>query len=230
MKRTEAAVLYAVSKIGGKYSQKERWRNNPYTRDCSSFVWSAYDSTGYKMKDNTSTYEVYDAGFDLLYPCKAEIIGKQFIDIETLKKNGYKPTAGDIIFFNTESATARKNKITHVAIVENENSIVHARSTSYGIRRDKIGIYGQKIVAVTRLKDSLNIDTEASKSVFNAVCIGNNVNVREKPNGKIIGALNKNDPLVFRETESEKEWVMITTIYNETIVSGYMSKNYIKKI
>lgn len=227
MKKTEKAVIYAASKIGGQYSQSKRWKNNPYTRDCSSFVWSAFDSAGYQMKNTTSTYEVNDKGFNQLYPMKGVTLGKRLGNINEIIKNGYQPRAGDLIFYATV-ATTRANKITHVAIVENNACIIHARSIAYGIRRDFITVHGTKIVAITRLNDEIDIEDELITKYRKAICIGNGVHIRKAPNidSMSVGKLYKGDTLLAKVVNSQ--WHEISTTIHENNITGYMYSKYIQ--
>lgn len=227
MEKTKKAVIYAKSKLGGQYSQRKRWRNNPYTRDCSSFVWSAFDSAGYQMKNTTSTYEVSDPGFDRLYPSKGIKLGQQLGNINTIIKNGYQARAGDLIFYATVSTT-RANKITHVSIVENNFNILHARSAAYGIRRDPITVHGTKIVAITRLKETLDIETELSSKYQKAVCIGNGVNIRKEPNvnSVSVGKLYNGDALLAQPVNDQ--WHQISTTTQGNNIAGYIYSKFIQ--
>lgn len=152
MTTAQKALQYALSKLGGKYSQTFRWRNNPYTRDCASFMHSAYEAAGHKMKYTTSNTEVNDPGFDLLFPGKSADIGKKFYKWADIKAAGVTPQPGDLVFYN-QKATTRKNKITHVAMVRDEKQIVHARNGTLGILLNSIDLYNGTICAITRFRE-----------------------------------------------------------------------------
>ena len=89
MKRTEKVIEYAKAALGCRYSQDERMKEGVY--DCSSLVYRAYKAAGYKMSTTTSTYEVEDKGFDLLYPASRAVLGKRFTSVAEQRKAGYKP-------------------------------------------------------------------------------------------------------------------------------------------
>lgn len=220
-KIAEAALDYAISKIGSRYSQEDRMKENVY--DCSSLIYRAYKDAGYTYKTeyNTSMFLVYDTGFDLLYPSSDNAIGKKFTSVASLKKQGYVPRAGDVIYINTISSTTRHNKITHVVMVENETSIVHARSTKYGVCRNSIDLYGSKIVAVTRfIEESDHMD----KNVRAASCTGNSVNIRKSPEGQIIGSINKMHPIVVYGSGT---WLRCVTLDKDSSLDGYIHSNYV---
>lgn len=148
----ENLVAYCKAQIGCSYSQQNRFGKNPNVFDCSSLVYRGMEQQGYKMTSSVSTYEVYDKGFKLLYPTKESDLGKKLTSIAAQRKAGYTPMAGDVVYINTIANTPRKNKITHVVVVCDDKSIVHARGTAYGVRMDSIDLYGSKIVAITRFK------------------------------------------------------------------------------
>lgn len=152
MTTAQRAVQYAKSKLGGKYSQTFRWRNNPYTRDCASFVYSSYEAAGHKMKYTTSNTEVNDPGFDLLFPGKSADIGKKFYKWADIKAAGITPQPGDLVFYN-QKATTRKNKITHVTMVYDDKQIIHARNSTLGILLNTIDLYNGTICAITRFRE-----------------------------------------------------------------------------
>ena len=55
----------------------------------------------------------------------------------------------------TDRSTNRSNKITHVALVADGNTIVHARSSKYGVCTNDIDLYSGKICAVVRYNPSV---------------------------------------------------------------------------
>ena len=145
----EKAVKWALSKIGYEYSQAKRTQENYF--DCSSLVARAYQAAGDPFTCSgapipTSNKEVYDDNFELLWPEKYADIGKK-MGGEDVIEMATKP--GDLQFLKT-SSSSRSNKITHVTMVVDEDTIVHARGTAYGVRTDKINLYKGKVCAVVR--------------------------------------------------------------------------------
>lgn len=143
------AAQWACSKIGYKYSQSYRTHDDYF--DCSSLAARSYMAHGKRWRHGgsipLSMHEVYDDEFELLWPETYELIGKKRGGKNeiALAKN-----AGDLQFLCTNSKTGRANKITHVAIVADEDNIVHARGKAYGVRKDPIMLYSGKLCAVTR--------------------------------------------------------------------------------
>lgn len=227
MSIVQNALEYAMAKLGCKYCQEKRWNVNPEIFDCSSLLYRAFRDAGYTFKSgSTSTTMVNDENFALLWPQGRDVPGKQFTSVVVLKKAGYMPQPGDMIYLCTNSATTRKNKITHVAMVVNENVIVHARGTAYGVRQDPIDLYGAKVVAVTRF-------TEEPRKIavsYAGECIGNGVNIRVGPSTsqKAIGKLYKGDPLVAENRDGE--WTMVATIKDGVPLSGYMSAAFVQRL
>lgn len=222
MSIVQDALKHALSKIGCRYSQADRWKKNVY--DCSSLIYRAFQDAGYTFKSgSTSNTLVNDTEFSLMWPSGRGVLGKQFTSVAALKKMGYKPQPGDIIYLNTNSATTRKNKITHVVMVVDENTIVHARGTAYGVRKDAIDTYGAKVVAVTRFKE----EPEKLQISFAAECTGDGVNIRMGPSTKekSIGKLDRGDPLVT--VTGADGWAVVATIKGGVPLSGYMSTDYI---
>jgi len=138
-----------LSKVGCGYSQAKRTNESIF--DCSSLVARAYSAQGKRWKHGgdvpISMYEVYDDDFELLWPETYTDIGKRFGGSSVIK---LARQAGDLQFVCTDSDTDRSNKITHVAMVSDEDTIVHARSTKYGVCTNSISHYSGKICAVTR--------------------------------------------------------------------------------
>ena len=155
----QKAVAYAMSKVGGKYSRTYRWRNDPYTRDCSSFVYSAYEAAGVLLKDSkgnkltTSTYQVNAVGFDLIYPSAYSKVGRNLPSPKDLLKQ-IKLEVGDIVFFCNNSSTTRANKITHVALYAGSNRYVHARNEKDGIMTNTVSYGEGKICGIIRFNDA----------------------------------------------------------------------------
>ena len=144
-----SAAKWALSKVGCSYSQAKRTNESIF--DCSSLVARAYSAQGKRWKHGgevpISMYEVYDDDFELLWPESYAEIGKRFSGSSVIK---LARQAGDLQFICTDSDTTRSNKITHVAMVSDEDTIVHARSTKYGVCTNSISHYSGKICAVTR--------------------------------------------------------------------------------
>ena len=145
----EKAVKWALTKVGYKYSQPKRLQENYF--DCSSLVARAYQACGYEFTCEgapipTSNREVYDDCFELLWPENYADIGKEFGGKEVIAL-GNKP--GDLQFLKT-SSTSRANKITHIAMVVDKDTIVHARGTKYGVVTTDNDLYEGKVCAITR--------------------------------------------------------------------------------
>lgn len=95
----------------------------------------------------TSTNEVYDDDFELLWPEDYASIGSTLGGASVLEI-ARKP--GDLQFLCTDTGTSRNNRITHVAMVANEEQIVHARGTRYGVCTNELTLYAGKVCAVCR--------------------------------------------------------------------------------
>lgn len=139
---------YAKDKLGDRYSQTERWGQGVY--DCSSLVYRAFLAAGVKMvhrrtgiQVDTSNLQVYAKDFQLLYPASYEEIGRRVkIDYDQLQP-------GDLIFY-TFGETDRENKITHVTIVLDRNTVLQARNSQMGVITSHMNYGKGNIVAVTR--------------------------------------------------------------------------------
>lgn len=146
----KAASKWALDKVGMAYSQTLRATEKCF--DCSSLVARAYAAQGvpWDLVGNeipTSTQEVYSDQFRLLWPEKYSEIGRKFGGAAVIDEG---KRAGDLQFICTNPKTGRTNRITHVTMVADAQQIVHARGTKYGVRRDDIGLYADKICAVLR--------------------------------------------------------------------------------
>lgn len=144
------AVAWALDKLGCRYSQADRLEEDAF--DCSSLVARAYAAQGVVWGCQgapvpTSNREVYDDHFRLLWPESYGQIGKALGGKEALD---LAKQPGDLQFLCTDSSTGRSNRITHVAMVANDESIVHARGKAYGVRLDGRGLYAGKVCALTR--------------------------------------------------------------------------------
>lgn len=155
MSISKNAVEWAKTKIGCAYDQKRRMNTNPDIFDCSSIVYRAFKAAGYVLSSSTSTYEVNDKGFDLIWPLERSKIGQRFGTLKEVKAAGWTPRPGDLIFYN-QKGTDRANKITHVAFVLDANTILHARNPELGVLTNSITLYDGTICAVTRLKASID--------------------------------------------------------------------------
>lgn len=144
------ALKWALSKVGMKYSQPKRAAENYF--DCSSLVARAYSAQGVSWEKvgseiPTSTAEVYSDQFELIWPADYVKIGKTFGGTAVINK-GKNP--GDLQFICNNPSTSRANKITHVTMVVDSSQIVHARSTTHGVRKDDIELYKGRICAILR--------------------------------------------------------------------------------
>ena len=148
------AAEWAEDKIGCRYSQAERTKEDVF--DCSSLVARAYSAQGVDWdlvgsKVPNSTQEVYSDQFELLLPESYDKIGKTMGNASVIRKG---LQAGDLQFLCTDSGTSRSNKITHVTIVKDHNTIVHARGTKYGVVGSEIDLYAGKVCAILRFNPS----------------------------------------------------------------------------
>ena len=145
------AAIYALTKLGARYSQSERDEEGVY--DCSSLVARAYAAQGVSWEDvgsgkyPASNQEVYADCFALLWPETYAQIGKVLGGAEVLAQARQ---AGDLQFLCTDKSTSRANRITHVTMVADGEQIVHARSRKYGVRLDPLELYAGKCCALLR--------------------------------------------------------------------------------
>lgn len=230
MNIAQTALQWAIAKLGYPYNQKYRMQSGYF--DCSSLIDRAFAAAGYPFQtdQNTSCYLCYDPGFDRIWPEAGKTLGKQLTSITSLKKNGYTPEPGDVIFYNTDSKTTRSNKITHVAFVENEKTIVHARGTAYGVRRDSIDLYGEKVVCVMRFREADMEADNLGNFLRAAICTGDDVNIRQgrssstQSNGKISAG----HPVVILGKEGDKWPRCVTLELDGTPLNGYIFAEYTK--
>lgn len=144
------AAAWTLDKLGCRYSQADRLEADAF--DCSSLVARAYAAQGVVWGCQgapvpSSNREVYDDHFRLLWPESYDKIGQSLGGKEVLD---LAKQPGDLQFLCTDSSTGRSNRITHVAMVANDESIVHARGKAYGVRLDGRGLYAGKVCALTR--------------------------------------------------------------------------------
>lgn len=140
--------------IGMDYSRtyRYRWYKGGST-DCSGYVYAAWLAAGWPLLMNgaekmTSCYEVYADGFDLLYPDSYENIGKRFAKVEDISLE-----RGDIVFYSF-GTTARKNKITHVAVCYDAGHIIHTANNRNKACIQDISYGDGRIAAVIRLNEN----------------------------------------------------------------------------
>ena len=149
----QSTADWALSKVGCAYSQAKRTQENIF--DCSSLVARAYSAQGKRWKYGgsvpTSNKEIYDDDFELLWPATYAQIGKSFGGASVINMA---KQPGDLQFLCTDSGTSRANKITHVTMVADRDTIVHARSTKYGVQTDDIDLYAGKVCALLRFDPS----------------------------------------------------------------------------
>lgn len=163
-------LSYVDAQVGKAYSQANRFGANSF--DCSSLIYRAFQAAGIKLvhKDTggtvtTSNAEVYAQGFTLLYPDSYGQIGKNLPSPSGLLSTlGAKP--GDIVFYNTMSTT-RANKITHVAIVNEQGGITHAANSKRGVVRDGLTAHKGKICAVLRYGTGYSSDAQKPENTGN---------------------------------------------------------------
>lgn len=154
-KVAKKAAEWALDKVGCKYSQAQRDEDDIF--DCSSLVARAYAAQGISWEGigngvlPNSSQEVYSDNFLLLWPEDYDDIGKKLGGASVI---GKAKQAGDLQFLCTDSDTSRSNRITHVTMVTDRNTIVHARSTKYGVRTDDIDLYAGKVCALLRFDPS----------------------------------------------------------------------------
>ena len=154
-KVAKKAAEWALDQVGSRYSQAERDEEGVF--DCSSLVARAYAAQGISWEGigngvlPNSSQEVYSDNFLLLWPEEYDDIGKKLGGKTEINKARQE---GDLQFLCTDSDTSRSNRITHVTMVADRDTIVHARSTKYGVRTDLLTLYAGKVCAVARFDPS----------------------------------------------------------------------------
>lgn len=227
------ALGYAESKVGCKYSQTYRWNTNPDIFDCSSLVWRAFQFAGYTFKaGSTSTTEVNDAAFDLIWPSKSAKLGAKLSSVKAIRSLGYEPQPGDVIYLRTSSKRDSTNKITHVIMVKDGATIVHARGVDFGVRLDPIDLYGEKVVAITRYREgdkARNVIDDAAAHIVVGACLRNGVNIRATPGGPVIlGNIKQGQPLLVGATSGAWVRVLTLTIAGKSL-DGWMHAQYVRR-
>ena len=159
------ALEHAQMLIGTNYSTKGRSRFDLFrggSMDCSSFVASNFLYAGFPLlvggKEVTiSTDEVYAGGFDLVYPSSQSLIGRQLPSPKSLLST-YGARAGDVIFFNFNGATSRKNKITHVGMVLDAATMIHIGNDKDKCCKKSLVSYGKgHVCAIIRLREDVSM-------------------------------------------------------------------------
>lgn len=156
----ENAVLAAIACEGMAYSQPERLQKNK--RDCSSLVARAYIAASYEWGCDgrpvpRSLEEVYEDGFELIWPKSYALIGKQLPTSKAIRVAAGLQR-GDLLFAATKGMdSTRANKIEHVMMLISENRIVHARGIAYGVREDDVSLYDSKICAIVRFNPACDL-------------------------------------------------------------------------
>ena len=144
------AAQWALGKVGCPYSQARRAEAGVF--DCSSLVARAYAAQGVRWDlvgsaIPTSAQEVYSDQFELLWPERYDRIGKTMGGASVLRQAAQ---PGDLQFLCTNPSTTRGNRITHVTMVADAETIVHAKSTRDGVCTSELTHYAGKACAVVR--------------------------------------------------------------------------------
>lgn len=156
----EQATQEAQVCVGLKYSQAKRLQAN--YRDCSSLVARAYTAAGYVWGCHgkpvpRSLEEVYEDGFELIWPTDYSKIGKS-LPTSSVTRKGIGLRRGDLVYAATKGkSSGRANKIEHVMMMTSGTRIVHARGSAYGVREDNISLYDKCLCAVTRFNPSCDL-------------------------------------------------------------------------
>ena len=153
-------LAYASGLMGMGYSQRHRYRL--YTggsADCSSFVFAAFLSAGIVLKthgreNRVSCRQVYSEGFDLLFPDRLSVVGKNGYWAPKGFYREFDWHPGDIIFYCNDMNTRRRNRITHVAVCMDGEHIIHDGNNAEKVCIKNISYGDGRITAVIRLKDN----------------------------------------------------------------------------
>ena len=109
----------------------------------------------------------------------------------------------------------------HIAIYVGEGKIVEAKGTDYGV------VYSNaKTANFTEYGYLPYFEYEKQADNYAAQCTGNDVNIRDKPNGISLGKANKGDKM--RVIKHEGDWALVE-IEVKTKISGYMFRQYIEE-
>lgn len=159
-KRLIGAVLANAALFSGTdYSREKRDRIWPGgSMDCSSFMAAIWSAAGYPLLDalgnelRTSCYQVHATGFDMLYPETKAAIGKALPSPKGLLASIAQP--GDLVFWNFDRDTGRKNKITHVGSVDMDGEqIIHTANNREKCCNKPLSYGDGSICAILRLRD-----------------------------------------------------------------------------
>jgi len=153
------ALEHGEKLLGMKYSRTYRYKYYPAgSGDCSSFAYACYSAAGFPLLQDgieriTSCYEVYADGFDLKFPAKESDIGDsgKWAPKGFYKTFNWKP--GDLIFYCFDKNSKRANKITHVAMCYDKNTILHTANTRENVCKKPMSYGDGSIVAVARIKN-----------------------------------------------------------------------------
>lgn len=151
------ALTHARRLIGMKYSRTYRYKYYPTgSADCSSYMFGCWLAAGVPFlvkgkEQTTSCYEVNAEDFELVYPETHAMIGKPGC---WAPKGFYRTFAwepGDIIFYNFNVKTARANKITHVSMCWDKDTIIHTANVRENACMKPMSYGDGHILAVMRL-------------------------------------------------------------------------------
>ena len=124
-------VAEALSKVGCRYSQAERWEEGVY--DCSSFIWRILQSVGIDLSTICS-------GSTAAEECRGMVNAGLVVPLSEIQP-------GDVIFYS-DHVNGRYRNVTHVAFYAGNGQIVHAASAKSGV---KVGnFYKSGLVCVCR--------------------------------------------------------------------------------
>ena len=153
----EQVLDFMNDHLGGRYSQSNRYGSNTF--DCSSFVYRAFQSAGVNLvhkdtggKVDTSREEVYAQDFNLISPDGYGRIGRGRASLD-----GVQP--GDLVFYGFKGSG-----ISHVATVNRDGGIIHARNAQKGVCTDPISYGSSSVCAVLRYKYAGDGATSSSQS------------------------------------------------------------------
>lgn len=121
---TAAAILWASKKLGVPYSRENRQR--PGFFDCSSFIASAFESSGVPMREG-----------DMLFDTGDMIAGFSREDSSLVPVAGDEAKPGDLLFYQ-RSPGRGEPAITHVVMLLSGGYIMHAPNTGAVTRIERI--------------------------------------------------------------------------------------------
>lgn len=118
---------------------------------------------------------------------------------------------------NSWYGTAPGN-ISHIGLVdESGKGVLNAKGTAYGFCRDKAS--GYQYFAPLTAVDYTQTEEKQMDMCYDAVCTGEKVRVRESPNGKIIGHLQRGEAVLVTDG-SNGEWLRVQWKGDEGFVAG----------